>query len=80
MYSYVKACHSFVLVYVLVCNGMSLFCTRISIFHLHAFVCHPYVTRVYSYVVCMLLVCDSTMNHYYMPFTLTFNLIIIYIT
>ena len=66
--------------YVLMYNDMSLFCTRMSVFHSHAFVCHPYVTRMYSYVVCMLLVCGFTMNHYHMPFTLTFNLIITDIT
>ena len=45
------ACHSHA-----IC--MSLVCTRISsVYHSHLLVCHPYVTRVYLYVIRMSLVC-----------------------
>ena len=46
--------------YVLVCNGMSLVHTRMSsVCHSYVLVCHPYVTRMYWYVLCMSSVCHS---------------------
>ena len=49
-----SVCH----LYVLACNGMSFVCTRMSsVFHSHLLVSHPYVTRMYSYVIRMSLVC-----------------------
>ena len=45
-------CHLFVLI----CICMSLVYTRMS------FVCDPYVTRIYSYVICTSLICGFTMN------------------
>ena len=43
--------------------GMSLICTRISpVCHSHVLVCHPCVTRMYSYVIRMSLVSGFTMN------------------
>ena len=51
--------HSYVLVfyqYVTVCTRMS------SVCHSYVLLCHPHVTGMYSYVICMSLVCDFTMN------------------
>ena len=52
-------CHS----YVLVCHSYVLVCTRkSSVCHSYVLVCHPHVTRMYSLVICMSLVCSFTMN------------------
>ena len=48
-------CHS----YVLVCTRMSFVC------HSYTLVCHSYVTRIYSYVIRMSLVCISSINLLY---------------
>ena len=72
MYSYVicmsvvctrmsPVCYSYVLV--VIC--MSLVCTRMSsVSHSYVLEYHPYVTRMYSYVIRMSLVCGFTMNIY----------------
>ena len=68
------AYHSYVIVY----TGMSLVCTRMSsvchsytysyvtrmspVFHSYLLACHPYVTHMYSYAICMSLVCCLTIN------------------
>ena len=70
------ACLSYVLIYHLVYTRMLFVChshairmwlvyTRASsVCHSYVLVRHPYVTGMYSYVICMSLVCDSTMNHF----------------
>ena len=57
----------------LACTSMSPVCTCMSsasirmspVRHSYILLCHPYVTRIYSYVILMSLVCDFTMNPNY---------------
>ena len=48
---------------------MSLVCSRMSsLCHSYVFVCHPFVTRMYSYVILLLLVCICMTSFYYSYF------------
>ena len=52
-----SVCHSYVICMSLVRTRMS------SVCHSYVLLFHPYVTRMYLYVICMSFVCGFTMNH-----------------
>ena len=62
------ACHSYVTRMSFVCHiiCVSVVFTRMSsVCHLYILVCHPYVTRMYSYVIYMSLVCTLYVTRMY---------------